>query len=154
MFYFRLQSILDYRKQIEEKQALELANIKNRLDREQKTLNKVQKERATLTAKLENIGKSSLCAANVSVYFSYIHRMKKQENDQKEVIGKVEKELEAQRQAFVNASQKRKILATVKEKKLAEYKLELIRREQKELDEAGILRAGKGVKIEETDSCL
>lgn len=154
MFYFRLQSILDYRKQIEEQQALELANIKNRLDREQKTLNKVKKERAALTARLENMGESSLCAADVSVFFSYIHRMKKQENLQKEVICKVEKELETQRQAFVNASRKRKILDTVKEKKLAEYRLDLIRREQKELDEAGILRAGKGVKIEETDSCL
>ncbi len=154
MFHFRLQSLLQYRKQIEDKLVLEFAEIKKRLGQEKEALEKVMRKQASLTTKLENMGKGNLCAANVSVYLSYIRQMKEQQDSRKKIIGKIEKELEAQRQVLLDASQKRKILETINEKKLTEYKLDLIRREQKELDEAGILRAGKGVQIEKTDTYL
>lgn len=154
MFYFKLQTLLDYKKQLEKKQTLEFATIKRCLDHEKEALKKVKQARTDLTAKLEKMGKGALCTADISVYLSYIHHMKEREDRQKEVVGKIEKELEAQRRKLINASRKRKIIETVRDKKLEEYRLDLICREQKELDEAGVLRTGKGVQIEKTDPCL
>lgn len=154
MFHFRLQPLLDHKKQIEEKQALEFSNINRRLDCEQEALDKMIKERRKLTARLKDMGENRLCAGDVSVYFSYIHYMRQQENRQKEVVDEVEKKLEAQRQELIHASRKKKVLEIFKDKVMEEYRLDLIRREQKELDEAGVLRAGRSVQIEETDRYL
>jgi len=80
--------------------------------------------------------------------------MRGEGNRQEEVVCRVGEELEEKRAALVGAAGKRKILEIIKEKKLEEYKVSLNHREQKELDEAAILRSGRGVKSEEADTYL
>jgi len=140
MFDFRLQSVLNYKKQAEEKLMLEFADTKRRMDCEKETMKKLKIKRVDLTSSLQNMGERRMSAADVSNYLSYISYMRDEENSQEEIVCKVEKELEEKRIELVGASRKRKILEMIKEKKLKEYKQSLIVREQKELDEAGILR--------------
>ena len=142
MFNFRLQPVLKYRKLIEEKMISEFADIKRLLDCEKETLKKLERGRMDLIFRLKKMGESRLRAGDVSVYLSYIKYIKDEENHREEIICKVEKELEDKRTELVGASRKRRILEIIREKKLKEYKLSLISREQKELDEAGILRSG------------
>ena len=66
--------------------------------------------------------------------------MKDEENYREKIICQIEKELEEKRTKLVNASRKRRILEIIKEKKLKEYRSSLIIREQKEMDESGILK--------------
>ncbi|MCD6153927.1 MAG: flagellar export protein FliJ [Syntrophobacterales bacterium] len=142
MFNFRLQPVLDYRKQLEEKLMLEFADIKRSLDCEKEALKELRKERADLVSRLEKMGKSRLSAADASIYFSYISRMKNEENHREDIICRIEKGLKEKRADLVDASKKKRILEILKEKGLKEYRLFWIDREQKELDEAGIFRAG------------
>jgi len=141
MFNFRLQPVLEYRKQVEERLMLEFADTKRRLDCEKETLEKRRREKADLIFRLEKMGESKLSAASVSSHLFYISRMKDVENHREELICQIEKELGEKRTELVNASKKKKILEILKEKKLKEYRVSLISREQKELDEAGILRS-------------
>lgn len=142
MFNFRLQKVLDYRKQLEEKRILEFADTKKRLDCEKETLKKLKRERADLISRLEKMGENKLSAADASIYLSYISHIKDEENDGEDIVCQIGKELKEKRAKLVDASKKKRILEILKEKKLKEYKVSLISREQKELDEAGILRSG------------
>ncbi len=141
MFDFRLQAVLNYRKQTEEKLMLEFADTKRRLSCGIEKLKKLRKEKTDLTFSLKKMGERRMSAADVSNYLFYINYIRDEENRQEEIVCKVEKELEEKRIELVGASRKRKILEIIKEKKLKEYRLSLITREQKQLDEAGIMRA-------------
>lgn len=142
MFNFRLQTVLKYRKQLEERLMLEFADKKRNLNCEKETLKKLKRWRAGLISRLKKMGESKLSAADISIYLSYISYMKDEENHSEEIIRQIGKELEEKRIKLVNASRKRKILEIIKEKKLKEYRLSLTVKEQKELDEAGIFRTG------------
>jgi len=121
---------------------LEFADTKRRLDCEKETLKKLRRERADLISRLEKMGESKLSAAGASIYLSYISRMKDEENHREDIICQSGKELKEKRAELVDASKKKRILEILKEKRLKEYRLSLISREQKGLDEAGILRSG------------
>ncbi|MEA3417366.1 MAG: flagellar export protein FliJ [Thermodesulfobacteriota bacterium] len=140
MFNFRLQPVLKYRKQLEERIMLEFADKKRNLACEKETLKKLRKGTADLIFRLKKMCESKLSAADASIYLSYISHMKDKENHREEIIHQIGKELKEKRAKLVNASRKRRILEIIKEKKLKEYRSSLTKREQKELDEAGILK--------------
>jgi len=154
MFHFRLQPVLDYRKLLEEKLMLECADIKKRLDEERETLARLRREVADLISQLKEKGNNRLSAADVSFYLSYINYMRGEGNRQEEIICRVGEELEEKRTELVDAAGKRRILEIIKEKKLEEYKAALNDREQKELDEAVILRSGRGIQSEKANTYL
>lgn len=137
MFNFRLQSVLDYRRQLEEKQMLEFADAKRLLNYEKEALKKLRRERADLISRLKRMGESNLSVADVSTYLSYISHMKDGENHREDIICKMGNEVEEKRIKLVDASKKKRILEVLKEKKLIECRLFLNSMEQKDLDEAG-----------------
>ncbi|MBW2560833.1 MAG: flagellar export protein FliJ [Deltaproteobacteria bacterium] len=154
MFHFKLQPVLNYRKLLEEKLMLECADARKRLDDERETLVKLRREMADLISQLKEKGETRLGAADVSFYLSYINYMRGEGTRQEEIIRRAGEDLEEKRTELVDAAGKRRILEIIKEKKLGEYKVELNDREQKELDEAVILRSGRGIKSEEADNYL
>ncbi|HUV49855.1 MAG TPA: flagellar export protein FliJ [Anaerolineae bacterium] len=154
MFNFRLQPVLKHRKLVEEQLMLEFADRKRNLYSEKETLKKLRRERADLISRLKKMGETKLSAADASIYLSYISHIKDEENHREEIVCQIGKELEEKRIKLVDASRKRRILEIIKEKKLGEYRLSLIVREQKELDESWLLKFGRSVKIEEVDNCL
>lgn len=154
MFHFRLQPVLDYRKLLEEKLMLECADIRKRLDEERETLVRLRREMADLISQLKERGDQRLSAADVSFYLSYINYMRGEGNRQEGVIARVGEELDEKRTELVDAAGKRRILEIIKEKKLEEYRAALNDREQKELDEAVILRSGRGMNSEKADTYL
>lgn len=154
MFHFRLQPVLEHRKLSEEKLMIEFADIKRRLDGERETLERLRREMADLISQLRKRGENRLRAADVSFYLSYINYMRGEGGRQEEIVCRVGNELEEKRAELADAAGKRRILEIMKEKKLEEYRVSLNYRERKELDEAAVLRSGRGVKREEADTYL
>lgn len=154
MFNFRLQSVLNYRKQLEGKITSEFADTKRRFDCEKEILKNLKKERLDLVSRLNGMAGTKLCAANISAYFLYINYIKHKEKYHEEAISRIAKELEEKRLALVDAIKKRKILEIVKEKKMEEYRIELISTERKELDELGTSKYARNMKIEKIDNCV
>ncbi len=133
---------------------LEFADVKRLLDCEKETLKKLKRERVNLIFRLKKMGENRLSAADASIYLSYISRLKDDENHREKIIRKIEKELKEKRSELVDTSKKKRVLEILKEKKLKEYRLSLISREQKDLDESSLLRFNRSVKNEEVDNCL
>lgn len=154
MFHFRLQPVLDYRKLLEEKLMLECADIKKRLDGERETLARLRREVTDLISQLKEKGSNRLSAADVSFYLSYINYMRGEGNRQEGVIARIGEELDEKRTELVDAAGKRRILEIIREKKREAYRVALNDREQKELDEAVILRSGRGIQSEKANTYL
>ena len=147
MFYFKLQPVLDYRKQTEGKILSELAERKRCLDYEVNKLKKIQEERRQEINNMKEMGNgsllnpvhASLCSSRI-LYLAYCGKR------QKAVIGAIEQEHETKRKELVEAVKKRKILDILRKKKLKEYNSEISRREGKTLDELGGIQYNKGVR--------
>jgi len=154
MFNFRLQSVLDYIKQLEEKVVSEFADIKRRLDCEKEILKKLKKEGLDLVSRLNGMEEAKLCAADISAYFLYINYIKHKEKYHEEIVSGIVRELEEKRLELLNVIKKRKILEMVREKKLEEYRIYLISKERKELDELATSRYARNMKIEKIDNCV
>jgi len=154
MFNFRLQSVLNYRKQLEEKVVSEFADTKRQFDCEKEILKKSKKERLNLISTLSGMEGAKLCTADISAYFLYINYIKHKEMYHEEVISGIERELEEKRLELVDAIKKRRILEMVREKKLEEYRIYLISKERKELDELGTSRYARNMKIEKINNCV
>ncbi len=154
MFHFKLQPVLDYRKMLEEKLMTEYADIRNRLDTDMAILARLRSEVSGLISELKEKGKGNLNAAEVSFYLSYINRMRGEGKKQEEVVCNTNRELEDKRGELSAAASKRKVLEILKDKKIEEYRDLLNSREQKELDEAVILRSGRGTESEKADTYM
>ena len=143
MFNFRLQPVLDYRKQVEDKLLSEFAGIKKRLDIEKRRLEELRSKKKELISRLEEMGEGQLRPADVSVYVSYINHMIEQEKNQEEVAVNLQRELKAKRLNLIDAMKQRKMLEIIREKKLKEHRLCINEKERKVLDELGTLRYGR-----------
>jgi len=154
MFNFRLQSVLNYRKRLAEDIAYKFADTRRRFDCEKEILKKSKKERLNLISRLSGMDGTKLCAADISAYFSYINYIKHKEIHHEEVISGIARELEEKRLELVDAIKKRKILEIIREKRLEEYRMHIITKERKELDEMETSRYGRNMRIEKIDNFL
>ncbi len=154
MFHFKLQAVLDYRKLLEEKLMFECAEARRRLDDERETLQRMRREVADLVLQLKSRGERRLSAPDVSFYLSYINHLKGEGRRQEGVVSRIGEKLEKKRMELAEAAGNRRVLEIMREKRFREYKTYVNDREQKELDEAAVLRSGGGEYREEADSYL
>jgi len=144
MFHFRLQSVLDFRKQIEEKFLAEFSDVKRRLDHEMERLHHMIEDGKRAVAHVNTLASGNIWPADIALHIAYIRHSKEQERKQKAVVETIEHELEGKRTVVVEAVKKRKIIENIREHQFEAYKSEMYKRERKELDERGIINANKG----------
>ncbi|OPL16143.1 MAG: hypothetical protein AVO38_08710 [delta proteobacterium ML8_D] len=154
MFNFRLQSVLDYIKQLEDKVISEFSDIKRQFDYTKEILKKLKKEKSDLISRLSGMENIKCCTANVSAYFLYINYIKNKEKYHEEIISKITMKLEEKRSELLDVIKKRKVLELIREKKLEEYRINLISKERKELDELGTSGYVRNIEIEKIDNCM
>lgn len=140
MFRFEFQSILDQRQAIEEKRQTELAEAMNILKGEKEKLARLQKEREEMMAEYYGFTGKAVPGIVPALIGEAIRLKTEEERKQETVCRRWEKEVEARREALIEASRQKKVMEKLKEKKLAEYLEAMKLREIKELDEAAILR--------------
>jgi flagellar FliJ protein len=144
MFQFKLQPVLNYRKQIEDRVMAEFAGIKRHRDAEVEVLERMKHKRTELIDHLNEMGKHRMRSADIAVYCSYISHMKDKEEMQVRRIAAIEREMEEKRTVLVDAVKNRKVIEIIKENKLQEHKVHILAQERKELDELAILRSSRG----------
>ena len=143
MFIFKLQSILDYRKNIEEKILGEFSEKKRRLEAEEQRLNNLIMERLNLIDELRKMQSRSLHADEIASYISYIEQLRDYEEKQKKVITDVQEQVEAVRKELIEAVRKEKVMEKLKERHAEEYEGVMRAMEQKNTDEMAVLRFGR-----------
>jgi len=140
MFKFRLQTVLEYRKVLEEKMLLRFSEAVRCLDKEKRQLELLEQEKFNLVGILKDLQKNATPVENITLLVRYIGELQTRENGQWEIIREVSMDLETKRKELLESVQKRKILEKLREKNLEDYQHHLADFDRKVMDEMGITR--------------
>jgi len=143
MFIFKLQSVLEYRINLEEKIHNEFSEKKRELDTQRLRMKSLINERNNLIAEMRNMQHKPLPADDFAVYLSYVEQVRINEKMQKIVIHQVKEQVESKRKELLEAVKKRKIMEKLKQRHGEEYNNNLRNLEQKASDEMSVLKFGR-----------
>lgn len=135
MFIFRLQKALEYRIEEEEKFKKEFLLKKNTLDLEKEKLHLAELEIVNTIHKFNDLRKGSLNAFSLRNYESYLKTIKDNKAKQEKTVENWRRIVEEAKDVFIEARKEKKILEKLKEKKYEIYKEDLLKNEQKFIDE-------------------
>ena len=138
---FRLQSVLEYRRSLEEEAQREFSEIQIALAREMEIGSKIQHQIALWQQKLrekhrEGTGPGSgSYPAEIDLYQRFLYFLATEAERQNQKIRSIESDMNKKRQALLEARLERKVMERLKEKTLALREREMLQEEQKILDE-------------------
>jgi len=142
-YRFRLETLLTYRRNLEEQAQLALAHEIGVLVEHQNHLTDLRETRLRIADDFAERKKKTMAAPLFSFYMESIRRKEREIDAQQDVIEKQQAEVEKARALLGERVKDRKVIEKAREKDLQKYKQEIIRLEQKEGDEQAILRAGR-----------
>ena len=151
MFRFNLETLLKYRTMLEERAVLEFSERARVLEREKKVLESITRQRGAVMLQFLEKQRGDLSSADVATFVSYIHELKRRQQEQDAIVRRAAAETEQKRRALVEAMKKRKVMETLREKKFQAYRSDRQLKEFKEMDEIGIIGYGKKGSREEMD---
>jgi flagellar FliJ protein len=140
MFKFKLQTVLEYRKIIEEKMLLRFSEAAIRLNEEKRKLELLEQEKLNIVGILKSLQQNTTPVENIALLVKYIGALQEKENCQREIIHELSGELDLKRKELLESVQKRKIIEKLREKKLEDYHHDIAYYDRKVMDEMGITR--------------
>ena len=141
-FRFRLERVLQLRRQMEDEKRRELSIMLFDLRQLEAKLHSLQQDLESCKRQMTNdLELEELSIARIEVFASYLKRIASSIEAQRELISELHKKIESKRNELLEAIKERKAMESVKAKRLAEHEKERIRDEMKFLDEvAGSIR--------------
>jgi flagellar FliJ protein len=124
MFNFRMQTILDVRKTLEEKIIFEFSERQKELQQETETLQLLQQQKAELIDALRNIQDQKIPVIEIAMQSAMIKRHRKEEELQKEAVRNVTNRVDKKRDELLEASKKKKAMEIYKTRHLEKYQAE------------------------------
>jgi len=143
MFQFTLQSVLDYRLNLDEKALHEFSAIKRYLGEQKNVLRSLINERESLINDLRNLRQTPLPAEYIAAMLRYVETIREREEKQKKTIEQIEEQVEKKRKDLVEAVKNRKVMENLKDRQAEEYKKNMNDTERKNMDEISILKFGR-----------
>ncbi len=141
-FKFRLERVLQLRRQMEDEKRRELSVILFDLRQLEAKLHSLQHDLESCKRQMTNdLEQEELSIARIEVFASYLKRIVSSIEVQRELISELHKKIESKRNELLESIKERKAMESVKAKRFAEHEKERIRDEMKFLDEvAGSIR--------------
>lgn len=134
-FVFKLQAVLNLKKQIEDSVKNELGKAAQELKRQIKILEDIEIERDEYIHDINSQSTSGTSVGKLKNYNLYISLLKDKMVYQKNNIKNAQKSVDMYREQLIIAVQERKMMEKLREKKFAEYLKEQQKEEQKLIDE-------------------
>ncbi len=134
-FVFKLQAVLNLKKQIEDSVKNELGKAAQELKRQIKILEDIEIERDEYIQDINSQSTSGTSVGKLKNYNLYISLLKDKMVYQKNNIKNAQKSVDMYREQLIIAVQERKMMEKLREKKFEEYLKEQQKEEQKLIDE-------------------
>lgn len=147
-FRFRLQRVLDFRNSLKKEQGLQLAKRNAELLTEQETLEGIVAEHEQSTGQAGGVH----AASELKQVRDYGQRLQKRFVEQRQTVQEATQAAEDARLKFVEKSVDAEVFTNLKERKLHEFKEEVRRAEQKELDKLVVQRFRQSAKTFDRNS--
>jgi flagellar protein FliJ len=140
VFVFKLQSVLEHRKNREEMALREFSDATVKLNAERTTMTALAEREALLIEQWRALAGRPAKASDFSLYTEYIKRVQHSLRDQATIVSAAEGVVKRKRVALLATVKERKILETLKEKQRQAYESWIEGRERKTMDEIAILK--------------
>lgn len=139
-YHYKLETLLNVRRNIEEKAQLKLAHELYVLENHKAYLIDLQKKREEALEILSRYKQGTMAAAMYSFYVENLERKDREIIFQYQAIAAQEQAIAGVRDELVARMRERQIVERLKEKDFQLYRQEELRKEQKESDEQAVLR--------------
>lgn len=143
VYRFRLETVLVYRRNLEEQAQLALGREIQVLVEQQNLLVDLRDARQRIAEDFEEKKKKQMGAPLFSFYMDSIRRKEREIEAQLDVIAKQQAVVDEARNELGERVKSRKVIEKAREKDYRKYLQEFHRNEQKEGDEQAVLRAGR-----------
>lgn len=140
MFNFKLQTILDVRKTLEDKVLREFSQQQKDLQRENEQLQSIQRQKMALIDELRNVQGKTVNVSEITMNAEYIKQCLKSEGLQKEQVQKAVRMTEIKKDALLDAIKKRKSMEILKTKQYNQHQYDLNLLERNAIDEMALVR--------------
>lgn len=147
MFVFHLEPVLKHRKHQEEHIQKEIAELQLQIEEHNKELQLLMDNMARCNAEIRRLQREGVTISEQLTYCQYIENLKCSCRRIKMEIARLEGQRETKLQELMEALKRRKMIEKLKEKKNLCYLEELLRTEQKLLDEAAVCRYKVGSAV-------
>lgn len=139
-FLFSLETLLRHRRNLEEKERAQLSRLFAKFKSEVAHLQSLQaKHHETLTELAQKRVDGSE-HDEALLFYPYLDRLRHEMRRSEKRIAQLEQELEAQKTAVIEAKKKKRVLETLRTKKLKQFNAALDKEEQKAIDEIVVTR--------------
>ncbi|MFH7320330.1 flagellar export protein FliJ [Desulfurivibrio sp. D14AmB] len=142
-YRFRFESVLGYRRNLEELARQKLALAQAQLERQQSRLAEITAELAQAITLFEERKRQPIPAPLYIMFVDGIERRERDLDRQRQALSSQRQVVEQVRQELVGRMRERKIMEKARERDYEEYLREELKKEQAELDEQMILRFGR-----------
>jgi flagellar FliJ protein len=140
MFTYNLQSVLDYRHNVEEQKLTAFSDAERNLQREKELLAGIKDQQQDLVEELRALKDRECNSSDVAMSLKYAEELQKREKRQIEVIREATAVFEAKRKELIEAVKQRKMMEIHKDHQFQEYKSDLILSERRESDDLSVQR--------------
>ncbi len=134
-FVFKLESVLNLKKQIEDNAKNNLAKSSRILELEKGVLVELNQQKDTYLSKMSEDMEVGVPVYRLRGYNDYFSGAKVRIANQKDIVNNAQRIVDINREELVKAVQEKKILVKLREKKMEAYKIEALKDEQKSIDE-------------------
>ena len=139
-FTFHLETLLRYRKNLEEKEQAELFRLSMRLQRESNHLQDLQRKDQEVLRDLAEQRTAGANCADSSWFYLYLDHLRYEMKRSAERIRRLEKDVQEQKTVLIEASKKKKTLDTIKTKEKKAFASAVDKQEQKAIDDLVVIR--------------
>lgn len=134
-YKFRLQTLLKIREQEEEMYKSRLGSVMAQRNGLNETLGNLREQETAAIGQMSEARVGKIQLNEVKYLNRYVAGLAITRQQAQLDLGAVDKEIERRRRALLKATTNRKVLSTLRAKQLLRHKEEMLKAEQKELDE-------------------
>jgi flagellar export protein FliJ len=140
MFNFKLQTILNVRKILEEKSLQDFSEQQRECQKENERLQTIRHEKTELIDGLRKVQGKAVNVTEITMNVEHIRQCMKREVVQQEQVREAERLTEVKKEALFDAMGKRKSMETLKERQFDQHQSEMDLIERTTIDEMVIVR--------------
>ena len=139
-FKFKLQALLDHRRNKEDKKKEELGNLSRTVQDVRDFMATLKSRCSVSIVELKTLQESGMNIEQITRYREFITALKDDTNKQMEKLSLLMKDVENRRKELVSLSKERKIMEKLRDKEFDKFKKAVLKEEKKLIDDLGISR--------------
>lgn len=146
-YHFKLETVLNYRRNLEELAQQKLGRELLILESHNARLSSLKEKRVAVIAEFEEEKKKQMAAPMFSFYMESIRLMEREIEGVRQMIVSQHKAVELARLALAEKVRDKKVMEKARERDYQKYLTEVLKKEQNEADEQMVLRFGRPVNL-------